>query len=183
MFDSLYKDYFQKSRMFLYPLLEIKRGVCAVPAYTYIQWEGKHALEDAKFICCYDDRSDAEFLQFEKTTLLTHNRLINKQKINNFIIYTFDFNDCKSDWLHFVNGNYSKLTEKIKRKILNFFDKNSSNYVYMESYLFPEKYFKLYSDLLKVDIELLKEVGELCSKPDISKESFKIENLKKIVLT
>lgn len=183
MFDSLYKDYFQKSRMFLYPLLDIKRGACAVPIHTYVAWKGKYSLEDAKLICCYDNRADYEFKQLEKHTLLQHNRLVDKQTSEEFLIYTFDFYDYKKDWLHFVNGNYSKITEKIKRKILNFFDKQSSNYIYMESYLFPEKYFNLYAKLLNSDVELLKEVGELCSKPDLKKETFVLSKLKKPLLT
>jgi hypothetical protein len=58
----------------------------------------------------------------------------------------------------------------LKRKIKDHFDKKSSSYVYIDSYLFPERYFEMYSDLLGVNQNLLKEVGELCSKPDLEKE-------------
>jgi hypothetical protein len=37
--------------------------------------------------------------------------------------------------------------------------------------MFPEKYFSLYAQLLHVSEELLIEVGELCSKPDLEKEN------------
>lgn len=174
MIDALYTDYFQKSRMFLYPLLDIKRGVCAIPFDTHITWKGKYNSEDIKLICRYDDRQDKEFLLFEKNTLLNHNRLIEKIVHDNEIIYIFDFSDYKTDWLHFINGTYSKMEKETKRKILNFFDKYSGNYVYMESYLFPGKYFSLYAKLLNVDINLLKEVGELCNKPDLDKETLNL---------
>ena len=41
----------------------------------------------------------------------------------------------------------------------------------MHSYLFPEKHFENYAALLNVEVEMLKEVGELCNKPDLEKES------------
>jgi hypothetical protein len=42
---SLYKDYFQKSRVFLYPALEIKRGGSVTPVETYISWKNNYNLD------------------------------------------------------------------------------------------------------------------------------------------
>ena len=179
MIDALYTDYFQKSRMFLYPLLEIKRGAIAVPIDTYVQWKGAYTSEDTKFICRYQKREDKEFTLFEKTMLVKHNRLIDKVITDNELIYTFDFSDYKTDFVHFLNGFYSKMDSNTKRKILAFFDKYSSNHVYMESYLYPGKYFNLYAKLLGVDKELLIDVGELCNRPDIEKETLILDVLKK----
>lgn len=179
MIDALYTDYFQKSRMFLYPLLEIRRGALAVPIETYIQWEGKYTSEDAKFICFYKKKEEKEFILFEKNMLVKHNRLIEKIEMTDELIYIFDFSDYKHDFIHFINGTYSKMDSETKRKILNFFDKYSSNYVYMESYLYPGKYFSLYAKLLGVDKELLMDVGELCNKPDIEKETIQLNVLQK----
>ena len=47
---KVYAEYFQKSKVFLYPLLEIKKGVRYVPIETYIAWEGVCELKDEKFI-------------------------------------------------------------------------------------------------------------------------------------
>ena len=44
---------------------------------------------------------------------------------------------------------------------------------YMESYLYPEKYYEIYSDLLNISVSDLEEVGELCDKPDLKKEDLK----------
>ena len=63
----------------------------------------------------------------------------------------------------------------LKQKILNFFDKHSGNYAYMHSYLIPEKYFSNYAELLDVEPEMLIQVGELCTKPDIDKETLVLE--------
>ncbi len=173
--NSIYKRYFQKSKVFLYPLLGIKRGVSVVPVETYICWQGYYTSEDMKLICVYDIRKDDEYKFFEKNTLLSHNRLSDYVKIGSQAVLTFDFSDLGDDWSQFINGKYSKLNIKLKQKILDFFDKYSGNYAYMHSYLIPEKYFNNYAELLGVDAEILIQVGELCSKPDLDKETLVLE--------
>ena len=83
--------------------------------------------------------------------------------------------DLGDDWFHFINGKYSKISMNLKQKILTFFDKYSGNYAYMHSYLIPEKYFNNYAELLGVEPEMLIQVGELCTKPDIDKETLILE--------
>jgi len=139
--SSVYKKYFQKSKVFLYPILGIKRGVSVVPTETYISWQGYYTSEDMKLICVYDVRTDSEYKQFEKNVLLNHNRLNDYVKVGNQLVLTFDLSDLGDDWFHFINGRYSKISMNLKQKILTFFDKYSGNYAYMHSYLIPEKYF------------------------------------------
>jgi len=173
--NSVYKKYFQKSKVFLYPLLDIKRGVSVVPIETYVSWDDYYNSEDMKLICLYDIRTDDEYKKFETNVLLKHNRLCDYVKVNSQIVLTFDFSDLEDDWFHFIHGRYSKFSMNTKQKILNFFDKNSGNYAYMHSYLIPEKYFSNYAELLNVDAQLLIKVGELCTKPDLSKEKLILE--------
>ena len=173
--NSVYKKYFQKSKVFLYPLLGIKRGVSVVPTETYVSWKGYYNSEDMKLICVYDIRKDDEYKNFEKSILLTHNRLSDFVKVGSQAVLTFDFSDLGDDWFHFINGKYSKISMNLKQKILTFFDKYSGNYAYMHSYLIPEKYFNNYAELLDVEPEMLIQVGELCTKPDIDKETLILE--------
>jgi hypothetical protein len=177
--NALYKEYFQKSKIFMYPLLGIKRGSPALPSQTCIAWNDEITPEDAKLIAIYPIRHDEEYSKFEKTILLKHNRLIDYYVINDESYFIFDFNDLKDDWNHFINGKYSKISTSVKRKIHSYFDNHSANHVYMDSYLNPEKYFSIYSDLLDTSEELLRSIGELCSKPDLEKETIfiKKENL------
>ena len=77
--------------------------------------------------------------------------------------------------MYFLNGKYSKIDVNTKRKILDFFDKKSGNYAYVESYLFPEKHYETYARILGVDIAMLQSVGELCDKPNLDKEKLLIE--------
>jgi hypothetical protein len=173
--NSVYKKYFQKSKVFLYPLLGIKRGVSVVPKETYVAWDGHCNSEDMKLICVYDCRTDEEYKKFEKNVLLEHNRLSDYIKVKSELILTFDFSDLNDDWFYFLDGKYSQLSRNLKQKILGFFDKYSGNYAYMHSYLIPEKYFDNYAELLKCEVDLLITVGELCSKPDIDKETLVLQ--------
>lgn len=174
--DALYRKYFQKSKIFLYPLLGIKRGTSVVPSETYVAWNKKVNSEDMKLVCIYYTRTDNEYLQFEKNVLLKHNRLVDFVKVDEEkLVITFNFSDLSDDWSYFLEGKYSKMNLNTKRKILEFFDKKSGNYAYVESYLFPEKHFETYAKILGVDAEMLRSVGELCNKPDLDKEKLLIE--------
>ena len=178
--DALYKDYFQKSKVLLYPLLGIKRGSVAIPEQTYLSWSNYIKPEDMKLIAIYPIRTDVEYLAFEKNILLKHNRLCDYIKVNNEqAVFTFDFSDLKDDWHKFLNGQFSELDSRIKRKIRDHFDKNTGTYTYIDSYLFPERYFSLYAELLGTTENILRSVGELCSKPDLERETLllKVESL------
>jgi len=184
--NALYKKYFQKSKIFLYPLLDIKKGCLFTPTETYVAWEDNHNPEDMKLICIYHNTDNPDYASFEKLILFKSNRITDFIKINETTsVYIFDFSDMEHEWHCFLNGKYSKMNETIKRKILNFFKDNSANYEYVNSYLFPEKFFEQYANILAVDIELLKSVGELCSKPDMSKEKLvlKVADLGKLNIT
>jgi hypothetical protein len=50
---------------------------------------------------------------------------------------------------------------------------NKSNYHQINSYLNPEIYYEQYANLLNVNEKILRDVGELCSKPDLKKENLK----------
>ena len=173
--DALYSSYFQKSKVFLYPLLDIKRGTSVIPSETYIGWKNI-APEDAKLVCVYPIRKDDDYVSFTNNVLLKHNRLYDHIIIDSATaVYIFDFSDIINDWTSFVNGKYSQMSDNIKRKILNFFEKNSGNYVYVKGFLYPETHYSDYARILNVDIELLKSVGELCDIPNLEKETLLIE--------
>jgi len=179
---TIYKKYFQKSKIFLYPLLDIKRGTSVIPNQTYMGWDGYYDPKDMKLITTYHVRKDPEFLNFDKNVLLKHSRLADCIPLDNeTTLYTFDFSDMEEEWDLFIKGKYSKMNSKIKYKIRDFFEKDSGNYMYVDSYLFPERYFEIYSDLLGVAEDQLRSVGELCTPPDLFKEILiaEPENLEK----
>lgn len=169
---TLYKDYFQKSRVFLYPVLGIKKGVSVTPIMTYVSWEGNYSLADRKLICTYHIRDDKEFRIFEKINLMG-NRLFHDFKLleDGTGAYIFDMSEHAQDFDSFVSGSYSKLSADLKKKIEAFYGAKSANFAYVESYLEPQKYFGIYAQILGEAEETLKMVGELCDKPDLGQEN------------
>ena len=47
---GVYTEYFQKSKVFLYPLLEYRKGLTHVPKQTYCAWEDVYSIEDRMFL-------------------------------------------------------------------------------------------------------------------------------------
>ena len=168
---SVNKSYFQKSKVFIYPLLGIKKGESVSLIETYIGWKDKIHHDDCKLVCLYHLRTDKEFLEFEKKKLLSNIYFQEFFEVDgNKGVYIFDMRKFKDNWSDFLDGKYSKLNTRIKNAAINFQPKNTSNFAYINSFMYPEKYFGIDEELLKVDIKLLKNVGELCDKPDLEKE-------------
>lgn len=175
--ESLYRDYIQKSRIFLYPALGLKRGESVTPLQTYTSWEGKYSVKDKKLICEYHLRDDIEFKNYEKNKLLSHELFHNYlETTDGKGIYVFDFSKHDKDWNMFLKGRYSKLSPDLKKKIRTFF--GMSNIGYIDAYLYPERYFNVYAEFLTTRREdvrsmqkILEEVGELCSKPNLLLET------------
>lgn len=169
---SLYKDYFQKSRIFLYPILEIRRGASVTPIETYVSWEGQYSPMDMKLICLYHLRNDPEFLAFEKEKLLNNKYFFDFKHVEDGKgVYVFDFSSHDKDWIKIMRGKYSELSTGYKKKIEAFYGKRDSNFAYIESFLYPEKYYSMYAEMILVKEALLREVKELCSRMEFDKET------------
>ena len=95
---SVYSKYFQKSKVFIYPLLGFKRGIKVVPSETYLAWDPFYIPEDMKLVCLYHPQEKDDYETFEKDVLLKHNRLFDIQIIDkNNKLFIFDFSDMGSD--------------------------------------------------------------------------------------
>ena len=174
MIDKLYGKYFQKSRSFLYPALGIKRTSSTMPSGTYISLTGMIEPEDVKLICSFKNTDSEEFKTFEEQMLLSNPLFVKKIHIKDYILYVFDLEIYKSDYFNFILGKYSKLSSHLKRAIKSYYGEKSAEYKYIETYLYPEKYFETYAKLLDIDVEILKASGELCDPFDLEKETLKI---------
>lgn len=186
MIDSLYTKYFQKSRSFLYPALGIKRSSSFLPTGTYIALEGIIEPEDMKLICTFKEDTSEEFKNFEEQMLITNPLYFNTLSIQEYKIYIFNFETYEQDWFHFLLGTYSKFSITLKKAIQSYYGEKSSEFQYIDSYIYPNKYFEVYAKLLDTDVQLLKSVGQLCDPCDLEKETLKIptehlENLKKVL--
>ena len=172
---QIYKSYFQKSKVFLYPLLGIRKGIRFVPMETYIKW--KNYKSENSLICIYHvDKNNREtFDKFVKDELETNEFFEFKAHTNHLDIIAFNLDFFKYDVKKFKKGEYSKFSALTKKVIKEFFGEIGTLSEYIESYLYPKRYYEVYSELLNVPVEYLEEVGELCDKPNLKKEKFETE--------
>jgi hypothetical protein len=170
MIDTLYKKYFQKSRSFLYPALGIPRSSYA-PIQTFVGLEGKILPTDRKLVCLFQHEQTAKYEEFENK-LLYSNPLFMDCDIHpgEPSLYIFDYELHDEDWDIFLTGRYSRLSEPFKNAVKIYYGESSPEYEYMDTYLYPEKYFDLYSKLLEVPKEIVASSGELCDAFNPEKE-------------
>jgi hypothetical protein len=182
MIDILYSNYFQKSKSFLFPTLGITKYNSS-PEFIYGNKNDKHIQTyislnesiqptDRKLICMIDHRETLRFEKFENNFLfsnpLYHDSIINPGKPS---LYIFNLEPFKNDWDTFLQGKYSQLSEELKLLIKNYYGENTKEYEYIDSYLYPKKYYDLYSQLLDIPKSEIIKVGELCDVCDLEKET------------
>ena len=173
MISEIYREYFQKSYTFLYPLLGFHKTRHPKPEQTYLTWEGVYSFHDRKLICVYEKEETEEWRNFERDHLITHKFLDHCEPLSdNTIAYVFDLNSIAEDYDHFMAGKYSKMSNASKKILTDYYGVHTPEWVYVESFLFPDKYYKQYAQILDVEEDLLKEVGELCELHDTQKETF-----------
>lgn len=176
MIKTLYQDYFQKSKTFLFPALKIARNSSIQVSETFVSWEGMYTPGDGKLILLYDDVNTEAFQAFELKVLMAHPLFFTRHQItdSNSAVYVYDYSILKKDWEHFLQGKYSRLSKDLKQAILTYYGKNSHEYKYIASFLLPEDFFPVYAELLDVHVDLLTQVGELCDPYNVDKETCKI---------
>ena len=177
---QVYKEYFQKSKVFLYPLLGIRKGIRFVPIQTYISWNDIYPKDMNKFLCLYkinkeDEVAKKQFEIFCQMHLKDHELFEAHHILDDMDMFIFDFSVYQKDVKKFLKGQYSKFSSYTKDTILTFFGKIGTISEYVESYLYPEYFYDEYAEILKIPVKDLKEVGELCDKPDMQKEEFQKE--------
>ena len=188
---ELNRAYVQKSKLFLYPLLGIKRGGTYTPVKTYLRWDGKYTTVDRKLMVAYRLEDSDAFMAFDREVLRANPRFEEFYKITNDLgIYVFGFKKMLDFEVYgqVAKGGYSEMNSEFKRMVVNFFSDNKRNKEQMKSYLYPSKYYEDYAELLTVksprpqdqydreDMEdTLRRNGELCSVPDFDKETLKAD--------
>jgi hypothetical protein len=176
MISELYKQPFQKSFAFLYPLLGFNKSRDIKPEKVYICFPSINlTIHDRKLICLYKKENTEKWRNFEATKLITHKMLDFCVPIDDEnVIYIFDLNHMSADFDAFLDGKYSKLSKNAKKMITDYYGIHTPEWVYIESFLFPSKYFKQYAKLLDISEEILREGGELCNKYNPKTETCKL---------
>lgn len=125
---------------------------------------------DKRSICVFKLTDDVPF-KVLKLDLMIH-RLFEccKELEDSKVSFIFNLNKYSEDMADFYKGRYSLFSNELKYKILKHFEANKCTVEYLDSYLNPEKCFGRYAELLNVEEQLLKEVGELCDPYNPLKE-------------
>lgn len=141
-------------------------------------WEGRYEVDDYKLLCVYSQDSSSKFKTFEKNSLLGNSKFVEFKLLEeNKGVYIFDLSSVKEEWDKILQGKYSKLLPDSKTQLQNYFGLKSNYSAHLNMILFPEKHFKEASKILGVNESILKEVGELCSSPDLNRETLKIKEV------
>ena len=173
MITDLYKAYFQKSRAFIYPLTNMLKTAQFTPDCTYLTWKGKYEAHDIRLMAKYSLGDD-----IEKWNIF-HNTVLNISPFyeacyycedENSVIIVFDMRARGDAFKSVISGKYSKITPEMRSLILLYYGYNTSEWAYIETFLQPAKFSKLYAKLLDCSEEDLVLIGELCNAPDMDKE-------------
>ena len=176
--EEIHTSYFQKSKVFLYPLLKLKRGIAYVPRQTYVCWEHEYTIKDCKLLCEYHAKPTNAFITFSNNYLKGHKLFYKYVDLNeNRHLFIFDLTPYKSDFNRFIGGRYSQFSLESKLEILDFFLSSQKMSNHMHDFLSPEFAHDKYARILGVDIKEIKEVYEVCSILDLNKETFQNDNL------
>jgi pyruvate/oxaloacetate carboxyltransferase len=93
-------------------------------------------------------------------------------------LFIFDFATYKNDFNRFIKGQYSQFSLESKLAILDFFISSQEMSDHVHDFLSPEFAHSKYAIELDVDIKEIENVYEICSIPDLNKETFQNNNLK-----
>lgn len=171
---QLNKKYFQKSTFFLYPLLKIPKTV--IPMDTYVTWDDFFDLDRNVLVCRYKKFVKDTERKTEVEHLIKHPLYLDYYELeDDTIVYVFAIETFQGILELFLKGKYSKFPDSIKDRIVSFYKPETHTRAYMKSYLFPDAFYEIYSELLNVPISLLKEIVELASPPDMEKEKLQLK--------
>jgi hypothetical protein len=160
-------SYNQKSYLFLYPVLNLKRNSLIKPKQTYVH-SSEVDISDHTLIIEYD-LSVETMRQFAKNWLYT-NPLFLKQK-GDFLFY-FNLSPYRDDWSRFIKGEYSRFSKPFKTTVLEHYKSDRELHELVNSYLFPENHYLEYSDYYGVPVKTLREVGQLIDPPNLDREKY-----------
>jgi hypothetical protein len=176
--SNVYTDYFQKSKVFLYPLLKFKKGMSYVPMQTYVCWGDVYTPDDYMLLCEYRAKTTNGFKIFYNNYLKKHELFFNHIDMgNNKHMFIFNLKDYKYDFDRFMLGKYSQFSLKSKMTILDFFNSPGTMLNFVTAFLSPDTAHLEYAKELNVDIKDIIKIYEVCSILNLKKETFQDNNL------
>ena len=176
---GVYTDYFQKSKVFMYPLLGLKKGLTYVPRQTYIAWEDVYSTEDTMFVCLYRTPMSVKFRKF-LDIYIESNKYYHEtiELTDNKHLVVYDFSKLKFDYDNFISGKYSNISIDSKISILDYFNDDQKVSEYIHSFLSPQDSHDEYAEFFGISKDQIEDVHEICTPPDLIKETLEDINYK-----
>lgn len=192
MIKALYGKYFQKSKVFLFPLLQFpgrSEELKNIVIHSYLHVENAnddldflHSLTEPTLAVEFKINSENEE---ERKKLVYHvyrtYGMSNHVKEKFFcpdlksVIIVYTLFDLQEDYDKIVSGQYSRLSAMAKTRIQRYFGAKSQHWNHVKTFLYPKNYYETYADLLGVDPDLLEARRELVDAPDLEQETLKID--------
>lgn len=172
--------YFQKSYHLLLPFTGIPREGTFKPSNTYL-YSVDEQLDDISncyLIVTYDKNNNPLYKEYEKQVLLKCENLVSCYITDNHYVYIFNVIEWANEVYNFLEGKYSKFSDKAKLHILKWAGGSQLSRRKIEGFtvhvaLCPEYYHEdIAKELGYSDTRYIKECWEMWSKPDIHKETY-----------
>lgn len=169
---KVYNKKFQKSKVFLYPLLGLSNKKGIKPSNTYMSFDGFSEFIDTKLTCVFSDRNNSEFIDFENKIIFNNKYFEELIELENGDgAYVFSMSEFTNDFYFVTKSKYSRINSESKERIIKSYNNAPKNKELVKSYLVPKLYHDTYAGILsssskdKRDLkEIMKEVVELCPK-------------------
>lgn len=178
-------EYRQKSKLFLFPLLRLSNRLPFQPYNTYLtDTEKGISLEDCNLLVSYDIRemrgSPEKFIEFQNSMLLENSLFQCMYGNEDFRVYIFNMARFREDYYRVTRGEYSKLSNHIKRRIDEYWTSSVGPNKFIRRFLYPDKFshYQQVAKELDIDVNILIKGVELYDPPNLEKETLILKNVK-----
>ena len=169
--------YIQKSKLLLYPLLDIPKDYLQpVTSYGFSKNKGIYP-EDCKLICKYRREHDEKYFE-QRSHLFSHEYFEDIFRDHEFDYLIFDLSRYKKDIELFYKGKYSELTVTTKNQIYAYYASTKVGPMFIDMHLNPENYHEMFACHFETDpkkqdalLESIREAHETLDSPDMEKEN------------
>jgi hypothetical protein len=124
-----------------------------------------------------EDEIPSGWDSFETNKLLSNPNFLAFHETKDEFLYTFDLSGYGEDWNNFLDGRYSLFHEVTKEKVKNWrwLDLDVYNQTKLLCYLWPTNRdcLEAFAQDLRMEIDQLRDVKELCDKPNLLLETYK----------
>lgn len=176
--------YVQKSKLFLLPLLEIKKDIFIKPIGTYLK-DSSRETKDYQLIVPFKKDDSSEFNYYESNYIVNCKYLVQDDYYETpyLRIYTFDLSSFSSDFDKFLIGKYTEFSNKVKTLINFYWGRTAGGRFFpnpaVDSYLHPTlSDYQEISQHLRVPLDDLIKIKEILDPPNLKMEVFNIQSFK-----